>query len=178
MSQARRGNQWYFGMRAHIGVEGASGSRTRRCSSSAGYTPLSRHQALRLASSRLAVWITDSSRAGPAFNRSCKSLFSSTRRRESASVRTPTYRDTRSSVALSGGSNRGTASALRAFDHLAIRQPRAPLQGKPREGNSVDAAGVSTGLRVSGFFTDGKIAPIFYYDMKRYLPSRPSLAQL
>ncbi len=135
ISQARRVNQWYFGIRARIGVDCASGSRTRLCSSSAGYTPLSRHQALRLASLKLAVCITGSSRAGPAQNRSRELLSASTRQRDSVFVRTPICLDIRSSVALPGGSNRATALALKAFDHLVIRRSRGHLQGKNREGS-------------------------------------------
>ena len=90
-----------------------------------------------------------------------ESLSASTRQRDSVAVCTFIYRDTRSNVALSVGSNRVTALALKAIDHLAMRRPRDLFQGNYREGNCVDAVGVYAGLGVSGFFTDGKIDPVF-----------------
>lgn len=135
-------NSWRDLRSAWLDPDAADGSASdslawaRHCFDSSGYTPFSRHQALRPSSSRLAVWITASRRAGPVHSQSCESLGASARQRESVSVRTLVSVETASSVALSGGSKRATALALKAFEYLAMHQLRA-LCSVPIEGTTI-----------------------------------------
>src|SRR4029078_4078080 len=88
-----------------------------QASTSAGYRPCSRHQALRVASSIVAVAITACSRAA-AGQRWAPPLDplarASARHRSSVAELTPTSRDTCSTEELSGGSNRATIRSLYA----------------------------------------------------------------
>src|SRR6476620_4782222 len=93
-----------------------------QASSSAGYNPCSRHQALRVASSIAAVVITASSRAAgvqrglPAPDPCAKA---SARHRSNVAMLTPTSRDTCSTAELSGGNSRATIRSLYACPYRA-----------------------------------------------------------
>lgn len=102
---------------------GAASARTalsRHCCSCCAYTPFSRHQALREASSIAAVVITASRRAAAVHTRSFAGLANdSARQRSSVSTPTPISRDTTCGAALSGGSMRATARSLNACPYRA-----------------------------------------------------------
>src|SRR5947209_12776107 len=93
-----------------------------QASSSAGYSPCSRHQALRAASSIAAVTITASSRAAavqrwlPATAPLARAFA---RQRSSLVLLIPTSRDTKSIAALSGGNSRATIRSLYACPYRA-----------------------------------------------------------
>ncbi|MPM72115.1 hypothetical protein SDC9_119088 [bioreactor metagenome] len=104
---------------ASSGSASACVAAARHCSSSCGYTPFSRHQALLLTSSIAAVTNTASNRAG-AVHRSRAGLDSaSARHRSSVAVEILSSRETVSTDALSGGNNRAIALSLNACPYLA-----------------------------------------------------------
>jgi hypothetical protein len=106
--------------RVSPGSASACVAARRHCSSSCGYTPVSRHQALLLASSIDAVTNTASNRAGPVQTRSRAGLDrASARHRFSVVTEMQRSRETVSTDALSGGSNRATALSLNACPYLA-----------------------------------------------------------
>jgi len=106
--------------RFSAGSASACVALSRHCCSCCGYTPCSRHQALRADSSMAAVVITASRRAAAVQSRSRAGLASSSlRQRSSVSVLTPISRATTSSAALSGGSNRATALSLKPCPYRA-----------------------------------------------------------
>ena len=101
-----------------------------QASSSAGYSPCSRHQALRVASSIAAVTITACSRAA-AVQRGLPAADplanASARQRSSVATLIPTSRDTKSIAELSGGNSRATIRSLclvRIEPFSAIRAPQ------------------------------------------------------
>ena len=106
--------------RASSGSASAVVQLARHLPSSAGYTPFARHQALLSASFMAAVVITASSRAPAVQARPRAGLdYASSRQRSSVPTPIPTSRDTTSSAALSGGSNRATALSLNACPYRA-----------------------------------------------------------
>ena len=106
--------------RTASGAASACVALARHCCSCCRYTPFSRHQALRVASSMAAGVITASSRAAAVQTRSLAGLDNdSERQRSSASTPTPISRATASGGALSGGSMRATARSLNACPYPA-----------------------------------------------------------
>jgi hypothetical protein len=86
-----------------------------QASSSAGYSPCSRHQALRVASSIAAVMITACSRAAAVqrwLPAAAPLARASARQRSNVVTLIPTSRDTKSIAALSGGNNLATIRSL------------------------------------------------------------------
>ncbi len=102
-----------------------------QASSSAGYSPCSRHQALRAASSIAAVVITASSRAAGVqrwpFVSSPGAARVWDRQRSNVPMLTPVSRETTSMAALSGGNSRATMRSLNAFPYLATLAYPRPL---------------------------------------------------
>src|SRR5450755_368251 len=94
-----------------------------QASSSARYSPCSRHQALRVASSIAAVTITACSRAA-AVQRGLPVVHplakASARQRSSVATLIPTSRDTKSIAELSGGNSLATIRSLYACPYRAI----------------------------------------------------------
>ena len=93
----------------------------RQAASSCGYTPCSRHQALRVASSMAAVVSTASNRAAADHARSRAGVVSAcARHRSSVSTDTPISRETSSMEAVLGGSSLATTLPLKAVPYRAI----------------------------------------------------------
>src|SRR3954453_22869516 len=93
-----------------------------QASSSAGYSPCSRHQALRVASSIAAVMITACSRAAAVqrwLPAAAPLARASARQRSNVVTLIPTSRDTKSIAALSGGNNLATIRSLYACPYRA-----------------------------------------------------------
>src|ERR1700722_8484514 len=118
-----------------------------QASSSAGYRPCSRHQALRVASSIAAVAITACSRAA-AVQRGLPEPppdpldRASARQRSNVAMLMPTSRDTTSIAALSGGNSRATIRSLYRCPYRATSVFLRPqrVQSYPG-GNSCDTGG-------------------------------------
>jgi hypothetical protein len=119
----------------------------RHFSSSLGYTPCWRHQALRAASSSGAVVITASRRAAAVQVRMpVGSESASDRQRSSVATPTPNSRETVSTGAPSGGNNRATARSLNSFPYLATWSPLVPPSLQLyRCDNYLDAGGLREG---------------------------------
>src|SRR3954451_9300193 len=131
-----------------LGARGSPRPAIASCfqaSSSVGYSPCSRHQALRVASSMVAVAITASNRAvavqrwlpppGPLAK-------AAARQRSSVATLTPTSRETRSTAELSGGNNRATIRSLYACPYLAnFPKPKPPGSRSYPGGNFSDTGG-------------------------------------
>jgi hypothetical protein len=116
-----------------------------QASSSAGYSPCSRHQALRTASSIAAVTITASSRAA-AVQRwlppTAPLTSASPRQRSSVATLIPTSRDTRSTDELSGGNSRATIRSLYACPYRATFVFQRPQRFRSYpDGNFSDTGG-------------------------------------
>src|SRR5690242_20515059 len=120
-----------------------------QASSSAGYSPCSRLQALRVASSIAAVAMTACSRAaavqrwlpppGPLAR-------ASARQRSNVAVLTPTSRETTSTAELSGGSSRATILSLYACPYRATAcYPRPQRFRSYPRGNCSDTGGPPRG---------------------------------
>lgn len=126
--------------RASSGSASALVQLARHLSSSAGYTPCSRHQALLAASFIAAVVITASNRAPAVQARPRAGLdCASSRQRCRVPAPTPTSRATTSSAALSGGSNLATALSLNACPYRA----KSVLHRRPL-GSSMEATTILT----------------------------------
>jgi hypothetical protein len=120
-----------------------------QASSSAGYSPCSRHQALRTASSIAAVTITASSRAA-AVQRwlppTAPLTSASPRQRSSVATLIPTSRDTRSTDELSGGNSRATIRSLYACPYRATFVFQRPQRFRSYpDGNFSDTGGLLSG---------------------------------
>ena len=121
-----------------------------QASSSAGYSPCSRHQALRVASSIAAVTITACSRATavqrglPAADPLAKA---SARQRSSVATLIPTSRDTKSIAELSGGNSLATIRSLYACPYRAtFCYPRPQRFRSYLGGNFSDTGGPYAGV--------------------------------
>ena len=116
-----------------------------QASNSVGYSPCSRHQALRVASSIVAVTITACSRAAavqrglPAPDPLARALA---RQRSNVATLIPTSRDTKSIAELSGGNSRATIRSLYACPYRAtFRYPRPQRFRSYLGGNFSDTGG-------------------------------------
>src|SRR3990167_2354234 len=126
--------------RTSSGSANAAVQLARHLSSSTGYTPCSRHQALLADSFIAAVVITASSRAPADQARPRAGLVcAASRQRSRVPALTPTSRDTTSSGALSGGSNLATALSFNACPYRA----KFVLHRRPR-GWSMEATTILT----------------------------------
>jgi hypothetical protein len=106
--------------RASSGSDKAVVQLARHWSSSPGYTPCSRHQALLPDSSIAAVVITASSRAPAVQARPRSGLDRAwVCQRSSVPIAIPVSRETSSNAALSGGNNLATALSLNACPYRA-----------------------------------------------------------
>ena len=113
--------------RASSGSASAVVALRRHLSSSAGYTPCSRHHALLPASSSAATVITASSRARAVQARPRAGLdCASSRQRSNVCTDTPISFANAPASALSGGNNRATALFLNASPYRAIFRPYRP----------------------------------------------------
>ena len=132
--------------RASSGSANAMVQLARHLSSSAGYTPCSRHQAL-LAASFMAAVVTTASNRAPAVQARPRAGLdcASSRQRSRVPAPTPTSRATNSSAALSGGSNLATALSLNACPYRAtlILHRRPPGSWFYGGDNYSDAGGCS-----------------------------------
>ena len=127
--------------RASSGAASAAVQLARHWSSSAGYTPCSRHHALLPASLMAAVVIMASSRAPAVQARPREGLdCASSRQRSSVPAPMPTSRATSSNAALSGGSNLATALSLNARPYRA----NSILHRRPRVLGSIGATTILT----------------------------------
>src|SRR5690606_33025395 len=116
------------------------------CCNSVGYTPFSRHQALRCASSIAAVAITACSRAAAVHTRSRLGADrASARHLSRVATDTPVSWETCWIGALSGGSSRATARSLNACPYRATSSPHAPRLQIYRGGNYSDTRGEKGG---------------------------------
>src|ERR1700733_12593468 len=124
-----------------------------QASSSAGYSPCSRHQALRVASSIAAVTITACSRAA-AVQRGLPGAEpmanASARQRHSLATLIPTSRDTKSIAELSGGNSLATIRSLYACPYRAtFCYPRPQRFRSYLGGNFSDTGGIRQGTKRS-----------------------------
>ena len=125
-----------FSRDASSGSASACVAAERHCSSSCGYTPCSRHQALLLASSIAAVASTASNRARAVQARSRAGLDSaSARNRSNVATEMLSSCETVCTDALSGGNNLATALSLNACPYLAT----SSFRYRPRISDSIEA---------------------------------------
>src|ERR1700733_14925741 len=131
-----------------------------QASSSAGYRPCSRHQALRVASSIAAVAITACSRAAAVHRcwpappeRSPVPLAKpSARQRSSVATLMPTSRDNTSIAALSGGNSRATNRSLYRCPYRATSVFLRPQRFRSYPGgNSCDTGGCFAMILTPGY---------------------------
>src|SRR3989338_4189111 len=113
--------------RASSGSASAVVALDRHLSNSAGYTPCSRHHAFLPTSSIAAAVMTASSRAPAVQARPRAGLdCTSSRHRSNVCTVTPISFATKTTLALSGGSNRATTLLLNASPYRAIFHPYRP----------------------------------------------------
>src|SRR3954466_7443510 len=123
-------------------------------SNSVGYSPCSRHQALRVASSIVAVTITACSRAA-AVQRGLPApdplARASARQRSNVATLIPTSRDTKPIAELSGGNSRATIRSLYACPYRAtFCYPRPQSFRSYLGGNLSDTGGQIVGAALEG----------------------------
>jgi hypothetical protein len=136
-------------------------------SNSVGYSPCSRHQALRVASSIVAVTITACSRAA-AVQRGLPApdplARASARQRSNVATLIPTSRDTKSIAELSGGNSRATIRSLYACPYRATFRYLRPLRFRSYLGDNF-------------FDTEGEINRVGFKLYERFRPDVPPGAE-
>src|SRR3954462_13520025 len=135
-----------------LGARGSPRPAIASCfqaSSSVGYSPCSRHQALRVASSMAAVAITACSRAAAVqrwLPQPGPLAKASARQRSNVATLTPTSHETISTDELSGGSSRATILSLYACPYRATAcYPRPQRFRSYPRGNCSDTGGDTAG---------------------------------